>query len=283
MTDKRTVLVGALGVFILWSFATWLLEGRMHTLLRPDAVVDRIVYALVGNLLLGVSVGLASIVHFTHSGAIKANSAGLGSARRTLAAVAVGLGLGLGLYVLLNPPTMNPVVMLNAFSQVFVVSAAEVVVCWAVIGAAAEASFSQGWTRILLAALTSSVLFGLYHFAHSPPFNTWGMVGFLTVVGLGTSTFFFASRDVLGTAVFHNFLGMLGVLQALANAGALGKMQRIQPMLLGTAVLCVATVLLFQFVILRRRGPQKRVTTVAQHTAGDPGDFKLEARHPRCG
>lgn len=263
MSVKRTALTVGTGLFVLWSLATWVLEGRIQTLLRPEALIDRVVYALVGNLFLGIAAGLACVVYFVRAGALAAESAGLGSARRTLTVVAAALGLGLGLYVLLSPPTMNPVVMLNAFSQVFVVSAAEVVVCWAVVGASAEAAFGKGWTRTMLAGLTAAVLFGLYHLAHSPPFNTWGMVSFLTVVGLGTGAFFFLSRDVLGTAVFHNFLGMLGVLQALAKADALSTLERVQPSLLGTAALSIATLLAIQYLVRRRYGERMQQLATA--------------------
>ncbi|HVL57905.1 MAG TPA: hypothetical protein VM491_15530 [Burkholderiaceae bacterium] len=77
---------------------------------------------------------------------------------------------------------MNPVVIINAFSQVFVVSAAEVVVCWAVVGVATEASLSSRSRTFALvgAAIVASVLFGLYHYAHSAPFNTFPMVALLS-------------------------------------------------------------------------------------------------------
>ena len=254
MNVKRTALAAGIGLFGVWSMATWVLEGRIQTLLRPEAVIDRIVYALVGNLLLGIGVGLAGIVYFVRNGAFDAESAGLGSMRRTLAAVAAGLALGFGLYVVLSPPTMHPVVILNAFSQVFVVSAAEVVVCWAVVGVSAEAVLGREWRKTVQAALVAAVLFGLYHFAHSPPFNTWTMVGFLTIVGLGTGAFFFVSRDVLGTALFHNFLGTLGVLQALAKADALSTLERVQPTLIGTAAVGVGTLLALRFVARKQDG-----------------------------
>lgn len=258
MAFKRTALWAGIGLYAVWSLMTWALEGRIQTLLRPEAVVDRIVYALVGNLVLGIVAGLLAVVYFVRTGALTAESAGLGSGRRTMVAVVAGFGVGLGLYALLNPPTRNPVAMLNAFSQVFVVSAAEVVVCWAVVGACTESVLGKGWARTMLAALAAALLFGLYHFAHSPPFNTWRMVSFLTVVGLGTGAFFFVSRDVIGTAVFHNFLGMLGVLQALEKAEALSALERVQPTLVGTAALTLATMVAFKVLARRRHAAVQR-------------------------
>ena len=61
------------------------------------------------------------------------------------------------------------------------------------------------------AAVAASLLFGVYHFAQSAPFNDAGMVAFLTGIGLATSAWWFLSRDAYGTAVFHNFFGVTAV------------------------------------------------------------------------
>jgi hypothetical protein len=78
---------------------------------------------------------------------------------------------------------------------VLVVSVAEVLVCWAVIGSVSE-SLLQGtgrWVSMILAVIIASVLFEVYHFTHSSPFNTFGFVVLLSTVGLATSLFFFVS------------------------------------------------------------------------------------------
>lgn len=136
----------------------------------------------------------------------------------------IALLLGLSLYVLQGAPTRNPVVVANGFAQVLVVSVAEVIVCWALVGAAVE-SWLRPHMRFawLPAAIAASVLFGLYHFAHSTPFNMIGMVAPLTGVGFVTSGFFFLSHDIYATIVFHSFLGVFGVAQALAASGRLEK------------------------------------------------------------
>jgi hypothetical protein len=75
----------------------------------------------------------------------------------------IGLAFGLTVYVLQGAPSLDPIVVANAFSQVLVVSAAEVVVCWAVVGAAVEAVLrSRGRAvSIIGAALVASTLLGL--------------------------------------------------------------------------------------------------------------------------
>jgi hypothetical protein len=112
------------------------------------------------------------------------------------------------------------VTIFNAHAQALVVSVAEVLVCWAVVGSVSESLLQDRgrWVSAILAAVIASVLFGVYHFAHCPPFNTVGSVVLLTVIGLVTSAFF-VSRDVYGTIAFHNFLGIFGVIRALKASG----------------------------------------------------------------
>jgi membrane protease YdiL (CAAX protease family) len=114
--------------------------------------------------------------------------------------------LGFAFYAVQGAPSWNPVVLINAYSQVLVGSIAEILVCWAVIGSVSQALLQDRgrWVSVILAAIIASVFFGVYHFGHSPPFNTVALVVFLSVIGLVTSVFFFVSRDVYGTIAFHN-------------------------------------------------------------------------------
>lgn len=78
------------------------------------------------------------------------------------------------------------------------------------------------------------------------------MVAFLSAIGLVTSLFFFVSRDVYGTIAFHNFLGVLGVVNALAAKDQLQPMMQLQvPLLVTAAVTVVALVLVDRFVLRR--------------------------------
>ena len=95
---------------------------------------------------------------------------------------------------------------------------------------------------MILAAIIASVLFGLYHFAHSPPFNTIPLVVILSVIGLVTSVFF-VSRDVYGTIAFHNFSGILGVIRALDTSGNLASFERPLIPALATAVVAVVALI----------------------------------------
>ena len=246
-------MTAALALYAAWTFATWLLEGRIETLLRPEAAADRMVYAIVANLLIGV-VGATAVLRFLVGRRwLEREAAGFGRSGPSAVRMIIGLGLGVAAYLLQGAPSLDPMVLTNAFSQVLVVSAAEVVVCWATVGAAVEAVLRSRNRAVSLigAALVASVLFGLYHFAHSAPFNTIGMVALLTAVGLVTSAFFFIVRDVYATILFHNFLGMFGVTQALAASGQLQAFTTLQPALVVMALATVAVLALSDWTLLR--------------------------------
>jgi membrane protease YdiL (CAAX protease family) len=65
---------------------------------------------------------------------------------------------------------------------------------------------------IALGIVVSAVLFGIYHFAHSSPFNQPNTVVFLMLPGLLTSIVYYLGRSVYATIVFHNFQALFGVM-----------------------------------------------------------------------
>jgi hypothetical protein len=216
--------------------------GRIHTLLRPEAMGARLSYALVANVLIGIG-GSALVIRFlSRAGTVSTLQAGFRGLAHAVIAVAVGVAIGFAFYALQGAPSWNPVVLINAYAQVLVGSIAEILVCWAVVGSVSQALLRDRgrWVSLILAAIIASVLFGVYHFAHSPPFNTVPVVVFLSAIGLVTSLFFFVSRDVYGTIAFHNFLGILGVMRALEASGNLSSFERPIVPLLVMAVIAVA-------------------------------------------
>jgi hypothetical protein len=251
---RQGAVLAAIGLFAVWTLATWFLEGRIETLLRPEAVADRAIYAVVANILIGTALALVLLRFLVRGKALSREDAGFGGRVPSLLRLGIALVLGFGLYLLQGAPTLDPVVLVNAFAQVLVVSVAEVIVCWALVGAAVE-SWLRPHMRLawLPAAIAASVLFGLYHFAHSPPFDTIPMVAVLTGVGFVTSAFFFLSRDVYATIVFHNFLGVFGVVQALDASERLDLLAHPQLPLLGMAAVTIALLGLLDWRLLRRR------------------------------
>jgi hypothetical protein len=215
----------AAGTYLCWTLATWALEGRLLTLQRPTATVDRLVYTTVANVLIGTLVALWMVRASVASGATSRARLGLGSWRHTLLGSAAGSVAGLALYLAQGPPTTDPVVLTNAFAQVLPVSIAEIVVCWLLVGGSVEAALRgrvPDTAARAAALLVASVCFGAYHVAHSPPFDTPAMIGLLTVVSVGTGLVFFGARSAYGALAVHNVLALFGVASALADAGRLG-------------------------------------------------------------
>jgi uncharacterized membrane protein YobD (UPF0266 family) len=240
--NTRMALSVAFGLYLVWVLVTYLLEGRIQTFLRPEAMGARLFYALVANILIGLG-GSALVIRFlSRAGIISTEQAGFRGFGHAAIAIIVGVALGLAFYALQDAPSWNPIVLINAYAQVLVTSIAEILVCWAVVGSVSQALLQDRgrWASVILAAIIASVLFGVYHFAHSPPFNTIPLVVILSVVGLVTSVFFFVSRDVYGTIAFHNFLGIFGVIRALDTSGNLSVFERPIIPLLVMAVIAVA-------------------------------------------
>lgn len=249
----RWPVATAIAFFIAWTLGTWLLEGRIDTLLRPDALGARMAYALGVNIVFGIGIGGWLLKRLVTSGELQLRRSGLRAGARTAVAVVVGLGLGVTLYALQGAPTWDPMVLANAFAQVLVVSIAEVVVCWLLVANVVRESLEEvnRWVAPVVGAVVASGLFGLYHFAHSAPFDTWSMVGLLSVVGLLTSAFYFVSRDVWGTVAFHNMLAVYGVVGALVEQGATEAFETPVVPLFVTATVAVATLAGVQIWIAR--------------------------------
>ncbi|THK33649.1 hypothetical protein EHS39_34950 [Ensifer sp. MPMI2T] len=245
----RKATIWAFALYLVWTAATWLLEGRIHTLLRPEAGGDRLAYVVIANLVIG-TVGALLVLRFTlSSGGATREYTGFGRRSPSMSWIVVGVAL----YFAQGAPSTNPMVILNAYAQVFAVSVAEVLVCWALMGGVLKGAFGRfRWVSTAGAMMVASVTFGIYHIAHSPPFNTIGMVVLLTVVGLLTGAFFFASRDIYATIAFHNFSGVYGVVQALAAADKLGGFAAPQVPLLATAIVSLLILVAADMLIIRR-------------------------------
>lgn len=258
----RAVLV-AVGTYLAWTAATYLLEGRIRTLLRPDAVGDRLVYALVANVLVGTVLALWVARQSVVSGLFTRERLGFASPRRTLAAVLGGGVTGLALFLVQDPTSTDPVVVTNAFAQVLTVSIAELVVCWALLGATVETWLRERGVTVAiatwLAILLSSVAFGLYHVAHSPPFDEPETIAVLTVVGLGTGLFFFVGRSLYGALVFHNCMALFGVTRALDESGRLAAFRSLQLPLLATALVSLVVLVAAERLLVPSSEPAEKL------------------------
>jgi hypothetical protein len=247
-------------VYAAWVLATYLLEGLPRTLLRPEATGLRIAYALVANLALGILLPLAMIRAFVRNEGRSPESFGLAAPPRIAVGVAAGCVAGFALFALSGASPVDALVGVNAFCQAWVVSLAEVLVCWGLVGTAVYLSLQER-NRVgayLAGAASASVLFGFYHYAHSPPFNEIRMVLFLTGIGVVTSLWWFASRELYGTAVFHNFFAVTGVLQALGAQGLLAAHAHLTlaPLVTAAAATLAVASLAIHIRTLARREPR---------------------------
>jgi hypothetical protein len=128
-------------------------------------------------------------------------------------------------------------------------------VCWVVVGGSVAALLRhRGLNRYIAnggALVISSLLFGLYHFAHSPPFNTVEMVGLLTVVGMGTGFIYFVGHSFYGALAFHNFMALIGIVSSLGEAGQIGSYQQPLPPLLAMALVALIIVVGMERLFVR--------------------------------
>lgn len=253
-TKPRGILCIALAIYLLWVIATYLLEGRVLTLLRPDAMLDRVVYTIIANILIGSLLAIVVIRYAITHDLVTARNEGFQPLKRTLIAVVLAIAAGIVMLLVLVRPAPDPVVLINIYAQVFPVTVAEIAVCWAMTGAFTEgAFFSRGRIiAMVCGVVVASVLFGVYHFAHSPPFNLPGTVLFLTLVGVATSLVYFLGRDIYATMAFHNCFGCVGVMQSLAASGLVGVYARPMAPVMAMAVISLVIFVFAEIQYVRK-------------------------------
>lgn len=203
----------ALGTYLLWCAATYLLEGRVGLIMHPT-VAGRVIYTSIANILIGTIGATFAIRAVIGTGITTPERLGFRSARRTAIAVAIAAICGSALYLQGTPPELQrPLVVLNSFKNLLATSTAEVLICWVLIGGAVEGLLRpRGRVLAVVAAIVAAELFfGIYHYAHSEPFNQTWMVLFLLIPGFVTSLVYFLGRDLYATVLTQNFLAMIGL------------------------------------------------------------------------
>ncbi|MDD1676357.1 MAG: CPBP family intramembrane metalloprotease [Methanomicrobiales archaeon] len=248
------ILFLAFLTYIAWVIATFLLEGRILTLLRPEAVGDRILYTVIANMLIGSIIALLVIRRAFDTKITSPDSAGFRPVTRTIPAIVIAFVIGFFLLLILRGAVPNPVILLNIYAQVFTVTIAEIAICWGVVGSIVEGTLSEKGRLLSLSGgiLVSSILFGMYHVAHSPPFNQVPMMIFLTLFGIITGLVYFIGRDIYATMVFHNFFGTFGVMQSLGVSGVLSFYTEPLFPVLGIAVISISVFVAIDMLYLRK-------------------------------
>lgn len=236
-------------LYIIWVFFTWLFEGRVMLLQNPDPI-GRVVYALVANIFLGTLITIYILRLFFSKGVLSPPRTGFRPIKYTAGAIILATVFGTLIYTIIGFPTSDPVLFLNGFAQVLPTSIAEVLVCWTAVGMTIEKLVKPkgNISAIIMAIVISTVLFGVYHIAHSPPFNSPMMIVFLMLPGFATAIFYFAVREIYSAIIFQNFMGTLGVLQNVDSQALM------QPNFgaITLAVAAIAILLLADYTQIRR-------------------------------
>ena len=215
------LIVIVLSIYIIWVAATYLLEGRIHLFQKVDPI-GRMTFVVIANIAIGTVLSAIAIRYLLKAQLVKPEQLGLNKSRlRTAAVIASAAIGGLALFVLQNPRTLEPIVVFNVFMQALPVSIAEVMVCWALIGSGFE-SIAKNNNKgkimsVIVGAIAALVLFGVYHYAHSPPFNQTSIVLFLMLPSIATAVTYFLGRDIYAAVIVQNFMGIFGVIAELPN------------------------------------------------------------------
>ncbi|WP_458747316.1 CPBP family intramembrane glutamic endopeptidase [Candidatus Nitrosocosmicus sp. T] len=252
MKKHVLLIIIAITVYLVWTFATYFFEGRINLLHRDDPL-GRFEYSVIVNMIIGTVIAILAIKpSIIASGQLSLSQIGFRSVKHTVVLVTVAGTIGFLLFVIQGPTSLNTIVISNVFSQTLPTSIAEVVVCWAVIGASME-SFSKNKfgkkLSVIVGIIISTVLFGVYHFAHSEPFNQVHMVMILMLPGLLTSIVYFVGRNIYATIVFHNFQALFGVMASVE----IERMLELQFPVIMLAVASVLVLIIMDRFILRKK------------------------------
>src|SRR5215208_7602942 len=219
----------ALSIYIIWVATTYLLEGRILLFQKVDPI-GRMTYVVIANIAIGTVLSAIAIRYLLKAQLVKPEQLGLNKSQlRTAAVIASAAAGGLALFMLQNPRTLEPIVVFNVFMQALPVSIAEVMICWALIGSSFESLARRRFGKvasIVIGAVTASMLFGVYHYAHSLPFNETTVVLFLMLPSIATAVTYFLGRNIYAAIIVQNFMGIFGI---IANLQALEPFR--QPMI----------------------------------------------------
>ena len=75
-SNSRLALALAIALYLIWMTVTYLLEGYLLTLHRPEATLTRLAHALVANVLIGLGVSTLAVRALSDLGTISPRLAG---------------------------------------------------------------------------------------------------------------------------------------------------------------------------------------------------------------
>jgi hypothetical protein len=86
-------LTSAVALYALWVGCTYLLEGRPHTVLQPEATALRLGYTLTANVLIGTGLAGWFLRRLSRAGVVTPSAAGFSGGGHAVAASGVGAGV----------------------------------------------------------------------------------------------------------------------------------------------------------------------------------------------
>ena len=289
MNNIAKLILLSISVYIVWTFATYILEGRVNLLQRVDPI-GRIEYAVIANILVGTLFAVMMLKPSLRANFVSSRQLGFQSFRRILTLVVVAIAAGFVLFLTSNPVagSTNATIIANIFAQTLPTSIAEVIVCWAVVGTVFESlvrskihgkghdpnwknetTLHLNWKSIrrkiltisalslIIGGIVSIVSFGVYHFAHSQPFNQPNMVLFLMIPAILTSAFYFIGREIYSTITIHNFLALIGVSSSIEVTALT---QPLYPIMIIALVSVVVLIASDMFLIRRTKMNPQQLT-----------------------
>lgn len=201
-TGVMAAVLGACALPLANTLANHVLRIRRSAWVYPLAVI----------LLAGTVAPLLVARWLTRSGWIKGDLPIDGRDAPVLG-LALVVGLGLIALALRGPRASELPHILRLFVALFAVSLAEVLVflslLFAVMEALAGSTLGSPWATVA-AATGSSVAFGLYHFTHAPPWNSWARAAPLVVVWLFVCLAYVLTRDAWVAAVVNSSFATIG-------------------------------------------------------------------------
>jgi membrane protease YdiL (CAAX protease family) len=250
MNKFSSFTIIAILIYFVWTLVTYFLEGRVDLLHKNDPV-GRLEYTIIANIIIGIVLPLIFVKYALSAGLFSTKQIGLRSIPNTVILTAVTGVTGFFLFYIQGPSTLNSLAITNVFLQTLPVSIAEVIVCWVIVGASVESLTNNRLgkkTSVILGLLISTAAFGIYHFAHSAPFNQPQLVFFLMLPGVLTSVVFFLGRNLYATIIFHNFQALFGVLASVP----LSQMLQIQIPIVLLAGISIVTLIIIDKLVLRK-------------------------------
>jgi len=247
----KTTLLGSVILYLAWTLATYLLEGRIN-LLQAPTITGRYLYVLAANVVIGIVIVLWFLRQRLTSRIWTAEQTGFQPFRRTLITIGIALVLGFADLLLARLNHLPLLVILNGYAQVLPTSIAEILVCWVLIENSFESLLKpvNRWLALLAGIITATLFFSAYHLGHSAPFNQLPLMLILLMPGVITSLFYLITREIYATLLFHNFQGIIGVIGNLKNQELLNR--PLYPLYL-LMILSIAALILADIWLIRRK------------------------------